>query len=216
MPALSPQAQALAGFFRECGLRFESGPNDYPIPAEVRPKPYAEQWQILTARGWYSYKLEDHSLLVFVETAQPSFSYYPCPVVAKPRHIFGREQGFVGADIYSSEMTDRYERHLETAPLRESIVPVRFDFDEDGYDERCHPIGHVHFGHEIDIRVGTDRIWNPTAFGLFILRQFYPEKWRTLLSRPTAAGLERRVRTGLSQVDDQYRDPMFKREAYLF
>ena len=216
MVALSPQAARLSGYFRESGLRVEVGPNDPPEPVEVRPLSYLEQWRKLNERGWYSYRLEDHSLLVFLEGERPSYSYVPCPLDVKPRHVFAAEHGFSGADAYSSDFNERYELHLLTADRREHVVPIRYDYDPNGFDHRAHPLAHVHFGHDSQIRVGCRRAWNATAFGLFVLRQNYPDNWRRLVDSPTGAGLTPRVRNGLRELGVEFTDPIFTREAYLF
>lgn len=217
MPALSTSANQLASYLRESGIRAEPGKNDYPVAAEVRPLPYLEQWRVLTERGWYSYKMEDHSLFIFIESGDsPSFSYLPCPLIVESLREFSKNSGVFGAEVYSAANQANYELYLGTASLKEHVVPVRFDLDLRGYDERCHPLGHLHFGHNAETRIGTGREWSPLAFGLFILRQYYPENWRTLLTRPSAASLGRRIRTGLATFEPRYVDPIFTREVYLF
>jgi hypothetical protein len=215
MVPMSASAQRLGGYFREAGLRYEVGPNDPPVPSEVRPLSYLDQWRVLNERGWYSYRLEDHSLLVLLEGGNPSFSFYPCPLDAKPRHVFAAEQGISGSGMYRSDFTEAYELHLLTANVREHVVPIRYDYDPGNYDERAHPLAHLHFGHESNIRVGCNREWNAAAFGLFILRQNFPDFWRILVDRPTVNGIERIVRSGLVELPISACDPIYRREVYL-
>lgn len=216
MAALSTSASQLGNYLRDSGIRAEQGKNDSPVASEVRPLPYLEQWRLMTDRGWYSYRLEDHSLFVFVEEKEGlSFSYLPCPLDVESLRDFSQSTGIHGRDIYSAANQTNYEIYLSTASLREHVVPVRFDYDLRGYDERCHPLGHLHFGHNADTRIGTGRKWTPLAFGLFILRQHYPEQWRKLLTMPSAESLGRRIRLGLPVLERCYTDPIFNREVYL-
>jgi len=215
MAKLSESAKKFGRYMQEAGFRLDQGSNDPPVPAEVRPYPYLDQWRILTERGWYAYRLEDHSLILFNEEVGPSFSYYPCPLDVKPRHIFARDRGVVGADMYSSEFTEEYEMHLLTAKLKPHVVPIRYDYDLKGFNNKSHPVAHLHFGHDSEIRVGCGRKWTPIAFGLFVLRQNYPEFWRRLLDKPTASGLGRVIRNGLVLIDDIHRNPIALTEVFL-
>ena len=215
MTVPSRSVNEIAPLLREVDFKFEMGSHDPPLAPVVRPLPYHDQWRTIIDKRWYSYKLEDHSLLIFIESTSPSFSFLPCPLEVDTLREFARRRGVAGSEVYSADTVAEYEVYLSTAPLREHVAPVRFDLDSRGFDHDCHPLGHLHIGHDSGMRLGTEREWNPLAFFLFVLRQYYPDKWRVLLRRPSARAVPRRVREGLHLHDSAYLQPIFSRECFL-
>jgi hypothetical protein len=215
MPTASSSVSQIAPILREVDLRFEVGSHMPPVASVVRPLTYIDQWRTIINRGWYSYKLEDHSIFVFSEGGSATYSFLPCPLDVQSLRDFSKAVGVEGAAIYASENQSEYEVYLSTARMLEHVTPVRFDFAPSGFNHECHPIGHLHIGMNSSMRLGTERRWNPLAFFLFVLRQYYPDRWRVLLSKPSARALPRRVRQGLALHEDEFLKPIFTRECFL-
>ncbi len=210
----SASVNHIGPILREVDLKFEVGSHELPDPIVVRPLPYLDQWRTIVDKKWFSYKLEDHSVFSFDEEAH-SYSYLPCPLDVISLREFSKARGVTGSDVYSSDNQLNYEIYLSTASVREHVAPVRFDLDRRGFNHECHPLGHVHIGHDSQMRIGTERSWTPLSFFLFILRQNYPGKWKVLLTRPSAAALPSRVRGGLRVHDEAFLKPIFSRECFL-
>lgn len=212
----TPDINSVASILRESGLQFEVGDGASPVAAQLRHLPYLEQWRLMTKNGWFRYRLEDHSLLWMDAGANPSYHYLPSPIDALSLRAFGAERGLFGSALYSATVRNEYDLYLDTAPARAHVTPIRFDTDLNGFSHECHPLAHIHFGFESNVRIGTRRHWNAVAFSLFVIRQCYPDNWRVLLTRPSAAALERRVRRSLREVALSHWSSAPLREVYLF
>jgi hypothetical protein len=203
--ANTADVEFFARYLRGSRLEFDANDAAGYDPIVVRPLEYVDQWKTCTSKGWYSYRLTDHSLFIFRGGEQPSYAFMQCPFAALPLKVFAREfLGAIGADVYSSAVREEYEQYITTLPLRKHILYLRLDVDAVGFDALSHPISHLHVGFSSDIRIGTSRYWTPTAFGLFIIRQCYPEQWRFLVESNLHDSLSRRVRKGLVLVDDEF------------
>ena len=78
-----------------------------------------------------------------------------------------------------------------------------------------HPAAHIHIGYQSEIRLFTERKVLPLSFGLFVLRQVYPKKWKDFLKLDKAAALCRHVREELEVVAVEYYQPKDKLQLVL-
>jgi hypothetical protein len=211
------QVRVVERYLRGAGIRFLFEPRPSPVPAALRTLSYLEQWRQLLANGWYSYRLEDHSLLLFLDGPSFSFSYIECPVPALSIRDFaaGLGVGGGGREAYSSDVQMEYELYLDTLEEKSHVTPMRLDHDPVGFDELSHPLSHIHIGLDNQIRIGTSRIWSPTSFVLFVLRQRYPDNWRILLRTNLVGTLQRRVRIGLTEIAAPHFNLADCKEAFL-
>jgi hypothetical protein len=186
------------------------------IAATLRELPYEDQWHRSVAEKWYHVRLEDHSLLVFDETAgRPSYSYLQCPLnVESVREFLNRSgRDYTAREIREAE--EEYERVLETAQYRRHLTPIRFDCDPPAYNSGSHPLAHIHIGLDNDVRIGMRRIMSPTAFALFVMRHMYPECWRRVLDRAEECRLLHHCRNGLELVGQEFWQASDQIEAHL-
>lgn len=75
-------------------------------------------------------------------------------------------------DYYSD-----YEQYLIEKQTLSNIVPIRFDFDNKYYNPVYHPLCHLHIGCSNDIRIAFDKHPTPHLFGLFTLKNYYPNNF---------------------------------------
>ena len=112
------------------------------IIRELRELSYIDQWKKVRANSWFHVKLEDHSLIIFSENNKTSsFSYLHCPLAVPSFREFLADMKLDYSTQNRREFRDDYENVLDTAGLRPHVTPLRFDYDEVGYDSgvRCVP-----------------------------------------------------------------------------
>lgn len=190
---------------------------------ELRGLSYEDQWKQIFGADAFHLLLTDYSLIQYRWTRVPSqgrwpsFTYMECPYAVPSMEEFA--QAHFGSDAQESLETLSVlysETALEQASLKDSAVPIRYDYDPLGYAEGVHPASHVHVGDRTQIRLATKRLFRPMTFGLFILRQVYPGHWRLLtLDDARMARLAPQIRDGLADVPSEYFGPKDKWEHQL-
>lgn len=211
---MSASVRNFTVLLREAGMGASEGRGGAIDPVVVRPLSYVDQWKYILKNDLYTLLLDDHSIFVEIEGTTPSYIYMQCPLAVLTKKDFARAQGVVGRDVYSAELADNYSQYLDSADLRSHVMYFRYDVDRACYRDDCHPAGHLHCGFESEVRIATEREWTFFAFGAFIVRQCYPESWRIYLTRPSAASLVKRVRTGLSLFPPPYSN-ILVRESFF-
>ncbi len=176
--------------------------------ATIKNKSYREVWELCNTENKYDFKLSDESLLQYcLESASPlkfTYSYYECPF--KP--IISLEEYLQQEELQQKEEYDQYRAIREydflMPELKGSVTPLRYDYDTSMYLAGSHPASHIHFGYDCDIRVATKNILRPISFMLFMIRQYYPDKWTELISEEGFSIISRNVRESLDAVDLAY------------
>lgn len=124
----------------------------------------------------FSYEVNDQN-----EINKLRYAYFEPPNYIIPYEDFLKElnldYGECG-DIFYEE----YEQYKSEAKLKQSVTPVRYDYDADMYTGLRHPISHLHIGHNNKVRIPMSFIFSPKAFVAFIIRQIYYDKWKYLLN----------------------------------
>ena len=173
--------------------------------SNFRNKTYIEIWKFAYDLRIYDFKLVDGSLLqLTVKSFDPllvNYSFLECPY----EKIFSIEEFSVQIQTTDSSTDDfellrAYDYYLESLGMKESVAPIRYDYDPDSYMEGRHPASHLHIGRKNDIRIGSKKILNPLSFTCFIIRQMYPEEWCRLLSFPNASIILRNIRDNLEDI----------------
>lgn len=177
---------------------------DYGIPhfsltpaiiQRLRELPYLERWKESIANQWYHVLLEDHSFLTFSSTANSaSYAYLQCPLDAPTFREFTLDLGQPYNAATRNALADDYQMVLDTASRRANVTPIRYDYDENGYRRGVHPVSHIHFGLDNNVRLGFSKRLTPASFALFVMRQMYPECWERILNHQEAARLPKAVR----------------------
>lgn len=170
---------------------------------DLRVMSYMEQWKYLYENRYFHIKMADHSLLVFSEGERPSYSYVHCPLDVV---TFAEYLNLIGvADNPSNRRInqDDYLMVLSTASARSHVTPIRFDYDERGYEEGVHPVAHIHLGLMNQVRISCNRM-SPLSFMLFVMRHMYPDSWRRLIGRRSVSSLTGSIRSSKSKIPVEF------------
>src|SRR5262249_2107023 len=192
----------------------------YPAqPASMfRHLSYPDIWKTCYQNQYYHFQLSDGSLIQFrVENYKPlevSYVFYDCPYKAISLYDNFREEY---ADLIEDEheLREEYTNYFAQLELKDSWVPLRYDYSPELYSEGRHPASHVHFGHNNNIRVGTKKLLMPISFLHFVLRQMYPDAWAKLVTMEYAELWCRNIREVLVDIDSRYWRALDEWEMYL-
>lgn len=195
-------------FARQSGLQvIDYGlPQPLLTPAAVealRELEYFERWKLSVENNWYHVKLADHSIFVFQEGDGSSYSYMPCPLDIPRFSDFLSLFNIGDTPSARREYREEYEKVIETAGLRKNVIPIRFDFDRRGYRSGVHPVAHLHFGLDNQVRIASNRM-NAVSFFLFVMRQIYPSCWERLLEARGPTQLEPFIRGPRFAIDSEF------------
>lgn len=167
-------------------------PNKSLGTAAFKGQNYREVYEKCIREFAYDFLISDQALLSFdkagrnIHDGYLSYSYYESPSeLVSYKEFVAMEleippENFELIESFGDDYRHEYEQYVNSAPLRDNVIPVRYDYQAKDYRPNIHPASHVHFGFGGHVRVGTRRIIEPLAFLLFILRQKYPESWRQL------------------------------------
>jgi hypothetical protein len=184
---------------------------------ELRQLDYVSQWRKCLTNGWFHVLLEDQSMFSFSgQGANLSHSYMPCPLRIGSISEFVEELGIQPNTRTKQQFADDYQLAVETAELKTSITPLRYDLDRGAYRACVHPSAHLHIGLENEIRIALRREMSPLAFVLFVIRQVYPHAWEKLLEFRKQLFLERRIRDDLEEVANPHWMPDDEIQCYLY
>ena len=173
---------------------------------------YIEYWESCFNSHYYNFLLSDNSLIQFrAESYNPlklSYYYIECPYVSPYFIEYIEELGYeIGTAKFNEDRESLIVEHnINTLyqDIKYTITPIRYDYDESVFNENIHPISHIHFGYQSDIRIGTQKILYPISFSLLILRQCYSSEWKQFLSSPKVATLSKYIRDCLDYVDSAH------------
>lgn len=116
----------------------------------------------------------------------------------------------------AAEHEEEYRLVIDTATLRSTVTPIRYDLDRNAYRTCVHPAAHIHIGLSNEVRLATRREFSPVAFVLFVIRQAYPAHWERLLEFSADLKLERKLRNDLLEVQDAHWHKHDEFQTYLF
>ena len=181
---------------------------------------YPEMWEALVRANDYDFRLSDESIMAFWRAPRGReirFAWLESPQQVPTYDDFARQ--FVAdvfqttssdeseseeiADIFNEDIRTAFEHEKGAAPLRTSVTPIRYEFKPDDYSAGLHPASHLHIGNRNSIRIACRRVLSPMSFVLFILRQGYPDVWRSLLTDGTARTSRGHIRVALRLVGDE-------------
>lgn len=172
--------------------------------SEFRDKSYIEKWQVLYTKRLFDFQLIDGALVQFRALGDYrkfvlNYVYYDCPYDILTYKDYLKK--VVGTDYAEARdyFRQEYEEYIFASNLKKSVTPIRYDFDVDAYEEAVHPSSHVHIGDENKLRIGTEKVWKPISFLLFIVRQCYPEEWKNLIKIQEADIWAKNVRDNLEE-----------------
>ena len=169
--------------------------------ADVRDKSYSEEWNYYVERNLFNFQLMDLSLLQFKWRVLDgercaSFSWVEFPFLVPTLEEFTRENNLAAEDAPTY-----YENFVMDDPeVKQSPVPIRYDYAPDEYSPGRHPASHLHLGVDSEIRIGTKKRFSAVTFTLLVIRQVYPERWAELLKWEGFAAQAAEVRSSLDSV----------------
>jgi hypothetical protein len=187
--------------------------------AEFRPLSYVEVWTKCFSNQYYDFMLSDRSLIQFrVESFRPlkaSYVYYECPFKGLSYAEFIEDELELSVEEAGDLFREEFDDYLLTCGLKETVTPIRYDYDPEQYLEGLHPASHIHFGYGNGIRVGTKNVLRPLSFVLFIMRQCYSQSWKLTHTMSEASTWCNNVRDGLEKVDEKFANALDIREMML-
>jgi hypothetical protein len=195
-------------------LRLVSDRNEwvkYPsdLPSIVRSKTYVEEYAYYVNNGLYDIRLVDSALFQFKHLSDDdvSYCYYEPPFEAPTYEEFVAETlgaAFAAENTVGDSFREEYEQAVDTAPLRKSVTPIRYDYSPALYEPGVHPAAHLHIGVDNELRIYARRLMHPMSFVLFVMRHIYPDSWRRFIQRADAPIICRAVRDDLALVADAF------------
>ena len=184
----------------------------------LRALPYAQQWDKCRKEGWYDFRMTDHSLLqmhpLSDEAGKATYGLYECPYAVVGYDEWLRHDGLdpkSEGDLWREE----YDAYVVTCACKEYVTPVRYDYSELQYTPGRHPVSHLHFGFANEIRVSADKVWKPVTFVLFVIRQYYPDRWTLLCQKQKETNIFKNVRASLHKTAVRFRNALDEREVIL-
>lgn len=146
------------------------------ISSALRNRPYEEIYSECLKEGAYNLKLIDGALVQMMYVcngkgiSKHRLAFYPNPDVERFQdNPEAFEEAHFGNDLFS----EIYEK-------KAVIFPVRFDYDSDEkrYVEHDHTYSHLTLGNYRNCRIPVSKPITPNKFILFILRNFYFDKFK--------------------------------------
>lgn len=185
---------------------------------KFRDFPYREQWEYFWKNKYYDILMNDLSIIQFKppteQNPEYSFCYYDSPIMGESYEQFLIGLGFsMKSEGY--QLWEDYEESILSAPLKQYVTPIRFDYSPNSYREGVHPTAHIHIGLENHVRIATHKLLEPLSFSLFVARQTKPEHWSKFLKRNDASVISRCVRTKLQSIPQNHWNEKDSWEMYL-
>jgi hypothetical protein len=171
---------------------------------------YREQYETCLGGNHFHFLLKDRSFIQFRrwvedgEVLKLSYSYYECPRITSTYEDFLYDNFQVRVEDVADDYHEEFEAFLATQPPKETVTPIRYDYNVHDYNEGLHPASHIHIGHKSEVRMAVRKILRPMSFLLLILRQCYPRAWVHCLAQPGISGLCRDVRSTLEDLPTIY------------
>lgn len=205
MPATGvPNYDNMKKLLSAIGMSRWNNPSPYAVTTEdknaLKKMQYVEKYILYYKKKYYSFLLNDLSIVGF-ETASSGFFYFQVPFSNMEEYL----------QLYDLNKTE-YIHDLDF--MLDDLLPMqhpfysRYDYAEEQYTEGRHPVAHIHLGVNTSMRVACQCKLQPMSFVLFVLRQFYPEKWEQMFNateiKSQRANILKSVRENLSKVSSDF------------
>lgn len=150
---------------------------------------YKDIYKAIMDNSDYDILLHDYSVIQFSMNINREnedditirYAYYPNFGKVKTYEEF-LEELELDYDECGEEFMYDYEQSLAEAQINIGICPIRYDYDYRLYQGINHSISHIHIGHNNEVRIATSKILTFDKFILFVIRNIYPLKWKTITS----------------------------------
>lgn len=171
----------------------------------------------------YDFLLEDDAFFQFsvkkgninLKDGKLRYAYYPNPREYNTYLEFLSENN-LSYDECGDCFNEEYDQYISEAKLKNSITPIRYDYDFSEYDSSKHPISHLHIGMDQTVRIPIARIITPQEFTILILRNVYFENWTKVLNSESYIQILNKSKNDNNILEDEYFKSSEKRHLYLF
>jgi len=205
-------------FLRYAKLKCELDQFEFEVTTDIvkvlKERSYQEQWLICREKNWFHLYMDDNCFFSFNVNHKPSYTFFDCPLQALSLSEYQEEMGL--NEFHRSNLKSEYQDYITTCPVKNSVTPIRYDYDPHAYRSGVHPTAHIHIGLDNEIRLGVTRELTPLAFLLFVIRQRYPHNWEQLLKSNLVDRIQRIIRHELKEIEPPLRSDMDKLELYLY
>lgn len=150
---------------------------------ESQKNNYIKLFNIILKNADFDFILKDDSVFQFscsengkLENGTIRYTYYPNPYECKSYEDFLIENGEninECGDLYR----EKYLQYISECEIKQSITPIRYDYDYSSYTPCKHPISHLHIGLEQDFRIPVSKMLTPVKFTVFVMKNIYFEHW---------------------------------------
>jgi hypothetical protein len=170
------------------GLMFKPSKFSKDFFSISQDRDYYKIYKLAITNKDYDILLKDYSFFQFscessdINTiVKYRYAYYETPSEFPTYEDFLDENGFSYIDC-GEELIQEYQQVIDEAKFKNTVTPLRYDYDEDLYNSPVHPISHLHLGFQNEIRIPIKCILTPHAFVSFVIRHIYWKKWKQLMN----------------------------------
>lgn len=181
--------------------------------SEVRKCNYHDLWKIYLTNNYYHFRLIDDSLIHFNHN-NFSFSFIDNPIDCISFNDFIIEHDLANEEDQYILYPD-YEQYLSECSSKEFPLPIRYDYDENSYNEGLHPVSHLHIGDGNNARIGLIHKLDPESFVYLIIRQVYPEYWKEILNKSRCLKKIETNKNNLVVINNNHYNSRDQLEMYL-
>ena len=139
------------------------------------------------------------------QSSEYCYRYLDSPLDAMSYQDFVRDYLECDVEDIGEEAWPDYEDYILSSDAKEAVSPIRYDYQQRFYAAGVHPVSHLHFGLNNEIRIAAERVWRPATFVLFVLRQVYPSDWKRVLGSTHITMWSKHVREDLERVPSGFR-----------
>lgn len=144
------------------------------------PATYDAIYMKCLEKAYFNMSLSDFSFFQYGWSAENEvrYAFYPNPFLAgELRHSQIRAyRELVDADLMSQEDYLSLLRGKESPDIRMPLI--RYENSPEQRRGLPHPCSHLHIGHHGDNRWPLSRVLTPLAFTMWVVKQYYGERWR--------------------------------------
>ena len=181
--------------------------------SEIRRLSYRDLWKKYYTKNCYHFHLIDNSLIYFNIT-NFSYSFIDNPFTGISFKDFILENDLMDEEDHYLLYPD-YEQYLSECSFKESPLPIRYDYDENSYNEGLHPVSHLHMGEGNKSRIGLNNKLDPESFVYLIIRQLYPDYWIEILNKKKYLKRTHTNKKNLDVINRKYYNLKDHPEMYL-
>jgi len=158
----------------------------------------------------FSYRLEEGK----VERGTIRYAFYE-----SPRSTITYEEFLLQNDLFIDEddgaFIDYYEQEKSEATIKNTVTPIRYDYDYGLFQPIHHPISHLHIGHNNQVRIPLNKIISPAKFVIFVLRNVYPKQWKKAFAREQFESLCLSAKSSCSDLEIDFFHAEEKKLLYM-